>query len=292
MTVVQSPRPLLAAAAVVGGALLAGCTALPTGEAPRLRVDTTFTATSQDSRVQHLILHFTAEDFPRSLKILTQGPVSSHYLVSESQGETPPKIYRLVDESRRAYHAGVSWWKGAASLNASSIGIEIVNRGPRKQADGSILFDEFDPAQIDLVIALCRQIMKDHAIRPDRVLGHSDIAPGRKNDPGPKFPWKKLADAGLIAWPDEAMTRERMAAYQQALPDVRWFQQKLMAHGFNVPPTGMADRVTQDALTAFQLKYRPANFDGNPDAETAALLDVVTRADGFRVRGVAGSLMP
>ena len=179
------------------GAVLAGCAGLTAPDAPRLVIDTTFTSVSQDSRAQHLILHFTAEDFPRSLKILTQGPVSSHYLVSDSQGDTPPKIYRLVDESRRAYHAGVSWWKGAALLNASSIGIEIVNRGPRKQADGTVVFDDFDPAQIDLVIALCRQIMKDHAIRPDRVLGHSDIAPGRKTDPGRAFDWPRLR--GLLA---------------------------------------------------------------------------------------------
>lgn len=284
MTMGDCPGSASAAVALLATGILAGCATLPSSEPPRLAIDTNFTSVSQDSRAQHLILHFTAEDFPRSLKILTQGPVSSHYLVSDSQGDTPPKIYRLVDENRRAYHAGVSWWKGAALLNASSIGIEIVNRGPRKQADGTVVFDDFDPAQIDLVIALCRQIIKDHAIRPDRVLGHSDIAPGRKNDPGPKFPWKKFADAGLIAWPDEAMTRERLVVYQQALPDTLWFQQKLMAHGFNVPPSGALDRVTRDALTSFQLKYRPANFDGTPDAETAALLDVVNRPEGFRAR--------
>ena len=284
MTMGDCPGSTSAAVALLATSILAGCATLPSSEPPRLAIDTNFTSVSQDSRAQHLILHFTAEDFPRSLKILTQGPVSSHYLVSDSQGDTPPKIFRLVDENRRAYHAGVSWWKGAALLNASSIGLEIVNRGPRKQADGTVVFDDFDPAQIDLVIALCRQIIKDHAIRPDRVLGHSDIAPGRKNDPGPKFPWKKFADAGLIAWPDEAMTRERLVVYQQALPDTLWFQQKLMAHGFNVPPSGALDRVTRDALTSFQLKYRPANFDGAPDAETAALLDVVNRPEGFRAR--------
>ena len=250
--------------------LLGGC-------ATGLKIDSTYTAVSQDSRVQYLIIHFTAEDYPRSLKVLTQGPVSSHYLVSDRQGDTPPKIYRLVDEIRRAYHAGVSSWKGATALNASSIGIEIVNLGGRKGPDG-LTFQDFDPEQIDVVVALVRQIVATHAIRPDRILGHSDIAPTRKNDPGPKFPWKRLADEGLIPWPDARAVGERKTVFELSLPTIKWFQEKLVQHGFTLPATGELDKLTRDVISAFQQKYRPARYDGMPDAETAAMLEVLTSA--------------
>ena len=248
--------------------LLSGC-------ATGLKIDSTYTATSQDSRVQFLIIHFTAEDFPRSLKVLTQGPVSSHYLVSEREGNNPAKVYQLVDENRRAFHAGVSSWKGATALNASSIGIEIVNLGGRRGVNG-LRFPDFDREQIDRVVELVKDIVARHQIKPDRILGHSDIAPTRKNDPGPKFPWKRLADEGLIPWPDESALVVRKAAYELALPSVTWFQEKLTKHGFTLPATGEQDKLTTDVISAFQQKYRPARFDGVPDAETAAILDVLT----------------
>ena len=243
--------------------LLAGC-ATP-------YIDKTYTSIGQDSRVQFLILHYTHEDFPTSLKLLTEGQVSSHYLVNNK----PPTIYRLVDENRRAYHAGVSYWKGATQLNASSIGIEIVNRGYDDTPVGRVWY-EYPQEQIDAVIALVRKIVKHHEIKPERILGHSDIAPGRKVDPGPRFPWKQLADAGLIPWPDANMVAIKKAAFEQQLPDVAWFQQKLNAHGYAVPLNGEFDQRTEEVVSAFQMKYRQARFDGILDAETAALLEVLT----------------
>jgi N-acetylmuramoyl-L-alanine amidase len=257
---------------MVAAVLLSGC-------ATGLKIDTTYTATSQDSRVQFLIIHFTTVDLPASLKTLTQGPVSSHYLVSERQGSVPATVYQLVDENRRAYHAGVSSWKGATALNASSIGIEIVNLGGQKAANGlGLNFQDFEPEQIDRVVELVKQIVVRHQIKPERILGHSDIAPTRKNDPGPKFPWKRLADEGLIPWPDAKAVAERKAAYELALPSLTWFQEKLVKHGFTLPATGEQDKLTTDIISAFQQKYRPARFDGLPDAETAALLEVLTSA--------------
>ena len=247
--------------AMVG--VLAGC-ATP-------YIDRTYNAISQDSRAQFLILHYTAEDFPTALKLLTEGDVSSHYLVNDN----PPTIYRLVDENRRAYHAGVSYWKGATQLNASSIGIEIVNRGYEETPAGRVWYD-YPQKQIDAVIALVKKIVREHEIKPERILGHSDIAPGRKVDPGPRFPWQQLADAGLIPWPDANVVAMKTAVYEQELPDVAWFQQKLSQHGFAVPLNGELDKRTQDTVSAFQMKYRQARFDGIPDAETAALLDVLT----------------
>jgi N-acetylmuramoyl-L-alanine amidase len=257
---------------MVAAVLLSGC-------ATGLKIDTTYTATSQDSRVQFLIIHFTTVDLPASLKTLTQGPVSSHYLVSERQGSVPATVYQLVDENRRAYHAGVSSWKGATALNASSIGIEIVNLGGQKAANGlGLNFQDFEPEQIDRVVELVKQIVVRHQIKPERILGHSDIAPTRKNDPGPKFPWKRLANEGLIPWPDAKAVAERKAAYELALPSLTWFQEKLVKHGFTLPATGEQDKLTTDIISAFQQKYRPARFDGLPDAETAAILEVLTSA--------------
>ena len=240
--------------------LLAGCATGP-------RIDTSYTAAGQDSRVQFLVLHFTSTDFDPALRILTGDRVSSHYLVRDD----PPAIYRLVDEGRRAYHAGVSSWKGYTQLNANSIGIEIVNRGD----DDPSGWAPYPDAQMDLVMELVKDIVKRHEIRPERIVGHSDIAPQRKVDPGPRFPWKRLADAGLIAWPDAKTVADRLPEFERTLPEVEWFQTMLARHGFDVPRHGELDPATRNVLRAFQMKYRPARYDGTPDAETGALLDAL-----------------
>ena len=118
-------------------------------------------------------------------------------------------------------------------------------------------------------------IVKEHQICRACILGHSDIAPTRKQDPGPLFPWKRLADAGLIPWPDAAEVAAKRAGYEQNLPDIDWFQEKLFKIGYGVSRNGQYDEATQDVLSAFQMRYRPARFDGVPDAETAALIDVL-----------------
>ncbi len=234
-------------------------------------IDTTYTAVSQDSRVQFLVLHFTSTDFANSLDILARGPVSSHYLVRDD----PPTVYRLVDENRRAFHAGESAWQGYTQLNAASIGIEIVNRGYEDTPSGRVWLD-YPSAQVDAVIKLAREIVERHRIPPERVVGHSDVAPLRKLDPGPRFPWKRLAEAGLVPWPDAARVAGRRTAFEVVLPSIPWFQAKLAAIGYHVPQGGELDEDTRGVLAAFQMKYRPARFDGEPDAETAAMLDVLT----------------
>jgi N-acetylmuramoyl-L-alanine amidase len=192
--------------------------------------------------------------------------VSSHYLVRDD----PPVIYRLVDEGRRAWHAGVSSWQGNTNLNSSSIGIEIVNFGDRNGG-----WQDYPKAQMDAVIALVKDIVKRHNIRPDRIVGHSDIAPQRKTDPGPRFPWKRLADEGIIKWPDAAEVARREPAFARQLPDVEWFQLMLAKHGYAVPANGELDEATVRVIAAFQMRYRQARYDGLPDAETAAILDVL-----------------
>ncbi len=247
-------------------ALLAGCASSP-------GVDTSFVAVGQDSRVRYLVLHYTFLDSATSLRVLTQQQVSAHYLLDDGPDF---KIYRLVNEDRRAYHAGLSSWKGNTNLNPSSIGIEIVNLGWR-DADQGRVWLPFPQGQIDRLIILIKDIVKRHDIAPERVLGHSDIAPQRKQDPGPMFPWKQLADAGLVLWPDAKEVALRQSEFERQLPSAAWFQKKLAEHGFAVPQSEQLDEATRNVLIAFQMKYRSAKFDGTPDAQTAAILDVLTK---------------
>jgi len=268
-------------AALIGASmgLMSACSSLPS---ERLSIDTRYHSQVQDSRVRYIVIHFTDENFDSALHILTKTGVSSHYLVDAD----PPTIYRLVDESRRAAHAGVSFWKGERMLNSSSIGIEIVNLGDRDDTVQD--FEPYPDRQIDAVIKLVRDIARRHAVPPHRIVGHNDIAPQRKTDPGPRFPWHRLFEEGLIPWPDSALVAAARPSYEQQLPSIDWFQRKLAEHGYEIETHGRLDEATRRVIAVFQMKYRPARFDGLPDAETAALLDVITRADGLRLRDSRG----
>jgi N-acetylmuramoyl-L-alanine amidase len=250
--------------------LLAACATGP-------RIDTTYTAQGQDSRVLFLVMHYTVGNFESSLKILTQGPVSSHYLVSDGRDDKPVTIYRLVDEGARAWHAGDSIWGNNAGLNSSSIGIEIVNKGWVDTPNGRV-FEPFPEEQIEKVLELTRDIVKRYKIRPDRIVAHSDIRPHAKQDPGPLFPWKRLADEGLVIWPKADRVEFYRNEFSQKIPPVAWFQERLAKHGFNwsVPRHGELDELTRNVISAFQMKYRPAVYDGQPDLETAAILAALT----------------
>ncbi|SEO31011.1 N-acetylmuramoyl-L-alanine amidase [Duganella sp. CF517] len=250
-------------------ALLAGCASVPPSEP---RIDRSLTSRGQSDRVKYIIIHYTVSDLPRSIKTLTQQDVSAHYLLTDTE---QPFFYALVDESRQSNHAGISSWKIYNQLNSASVGIEIVNRGFTDTPEGRVWYP-FKQAQIDQLILLLKDIVQRHGIKPENILGHNDIAPQRKQDPGPLFPWKQLADAGLIAWPEPSRVAARLPGYQQQLPDVLWFQLKLAQHGYAVPQTGQFDQATRNVLSVFQSKYRQSLFDGTPDAETAAILDVLT----------------
>jgi N-acetylmuramoyl-L-alanine amidase len=255
-------------------ALAAGCATTRTTTPGGIPIDTRYTSVNQDSRVLFLVLHYTVADLRGSIKVLTETPheVSAHYLVSD---ESPPVIYRLVPEERRAWHAGPSHWRGHQMLNASSIGIEIVHPGFRARPDGTREYLPFPAAQIDALLPLIKDIVQRHGIRPERIVGHSDVLPQWKEDPGPSFPWKRLADEGLIPWPDAQRVAAQRLVFEQALPDVAWFQQMLTRHGFAPLTGGVLDEATRRTISAFQMRFRPAVFDGTPDAETAALLHVL-----------------
>lgn len=252
-----------AVALVLSALLLAGC-------ASGLRIDDSLRAQGQSSRVQYIVLHYTSTDLLRSLALLTRGEVSAHYLIDDGSA----RIYRLVDEDRRAWHAGDSEWQGRTWLNASTLGIELVNQGYYEGPAGRY-WQPYGEAQIETLIALLKDLVKRHDLPVDSIIGHSDIAPQRKVDPGPLFPWKRLADAGLIRWPEPAAVAREQARFAAALPEVIWFQEQLHKLGYAVPRTGILDQATRNVLIAFQMKYRPARYDGEPDAESAAILQVL-----------------
>ena len=258
---------------VLLAALLAACTTTPTtpGGVP---IDTSRVAQGQDSRVMFLILHYTAGNLPVSLKVLTEREVSAHYLVSD---ETPPRIFRLVDEGRRAWHSGRSGWQGHRLLNASSIGIEIVHPGFKAGPDGERIYLPFPEAQVQALIPLIRDIVQRHQIRPERILGHGEVSPSYKEDPGPTFPWRRLADLGITPpWPDASRVAAQRERFEALLPDAAWFQRALAQHGYLVEASGQMDEQTRRVLMNFQMRYRPSQYDGTADAETAALLHVLT----------------
>ncbi len=261
-------------------ALLAGCATAP----PAARLDHTYTARSQSSRVKFVILHYTVSNLPGSIKTLTEQAVSSHYLLTD---EAEPKFYALVDEARQSNHAGLSSWKTFSNLNPASIGIEIVNPGYTDHARGT--YAPYSQAQIDQLILLLKDIVQRHQIAPQNILGHADVAPQRKQDPGPMFPWQQLAAAGLIAWPDAAQVAAQRAVFDAQLPDIGWFQKRLAQHGYALAQSGVLDDATRNVLFAFQSKYRPAKYDGEPDAETAAILDVLTRQQSAAPAPVAAT---
>ena len=249
--------------------VLAGCagTHHPTSS---LVIDDSIKAVSQDTRVRYIVLHYTSADLATSLKILSTGRVSAHYLVTD---DARPHVYRLVDETRNAWHAGASRWYQQVSLNPVSIGIEIVNPGRSDDGNGQHHWAPYTEPQIQTLITLLKELIARHDIRPENIVGHSDIAPQRKIDPGPLFPWKQLAAAGIGRWYDEARAATHWVTLQrQGVPDTAWFQRRLTQLGYACPQHGDMDRETQNVLAAFQMHYRPGNHDGKPDAETAAIM--------------------
>jgi N-acetylmuramoyl-L-alanine amidase len=205
---------------------------------------------ARQSTVDVLVLHYTELPLDESLKVLRDGKranrVSAHYVLAEDG-----TAYRLVPEDRVAWHAGRSHWRGREALNGTSIGIEIVNlHGDRH---------DYPAPQIAALIELCHVVIGRHpAIVPRNVVGHSDIAPRRKVDPGLRFPWSALAEKGIGLWPRAGappLPGDMQAALQR----------------FGYPPPA-ADITAADIVSSFQRHFRPARADGVADAETRALL--------------------
>jgi N-acetylmuramoyl-L-alanine amidase len=187
--------------------------------------------------------------------------VSSHWMI-----ETDGRLFRLVPEERRAWHAGVSFWKGQASLNDASIGIELVNPGHE------FGYLDFPEAQIATLIALLGEIRERWTVPDGRILGHSDIAPNRKVDPGERFPWARLAAAGHGLWVEQAPSPGPPLAQGEKGTGVFALQAGLTRLGFDCAPSGDFDAETKTVVEAFQRHWRPERVDGVADGETRARL--------------------
>ena len=216
--------------------------------------------------VDILLLHYTQmQSGEAALNWLCdpRSKVSSHYLVFEDG-----RVVRMVDEERRAHHAGVAWWAGESDINSRSVGIEIVNPGH----EGG--YHPFPSAQIDVVIALCRDIIARQPIPPERVLGHSDVAPLRKQDPGELFPWQQLHGEGIGHYvvPEPINGRPSLASGAQGSA-VGVLKKRFRKYGYGLAETDEIDNEMMAVVTAFQRHFRPERIDGIADLSTQMTLD-------------------
>ncbi|ULO22624.1 thiamine phosphate synthase [Methylocystis sp. SB2] len=225
--------------------------------------------------ISSLVLHYTGMPTGESALALLcslRSQVSAHYVVEEDG-----RVLQLVPESRRSWHAGISFWAGETDMNSASIGIEIVHPGhddPR----------HYPAVQIEATAALAKDICRRHAIPPERVLAHSDIAPGRKRDPGEFFPWEALARLGVGRVADENLgAGATTVSLGDAGAKVASLQRDLAAYGYRVEQTGVYDAQTVLAVEAFQRHFRRAQVDGRADGETRVALANLLATLGERV---------
>lgn len=217
--------------------------------------------------VDMVVLHYTG--MPTAAAALqrmtdSQSKVSSHYMIDEDG-----TVYRLVSEDKRAWHAGLAFWRGVRDVNARSIGIELVNPGHE------FGYRQFPAAQIDALIVLLRDISSRYEVMPGNYVGHSDVAPTRKEDPGELFPWRRLHAAGFGRWwtddfkvsPNAPVLRagERGGAVLE-------LQVALDKIGYAIEGSAIYDPHTEAAVRAFQRHWRQSQVDGISDAETTSLI--------------------
>ena len=272
----------------LGMMFLSGCvTTSPVATTENYIVDShTYHSTGKSERIKTIVLHYTVSDNDRSINTLTTGKVSAHYLVLDNDDD---KIYNLVPENERAWHAGDGGFAGRTILNDTSIGIEIVNVGIAPEykdalKDGTLAYHPydhyvaFDQLQIKKVAELVQDITARYDISPKNIIGHSDMAPSRKIDPGAKFPWEQLyKQYGIGAWYDGAdkfafMDIEAFAA--ATIPEIK---QQFRDYGYQINNSDEWDKASRDVIYAFQLHFRPHNPTGEIDLETYAILKALNK---------------
>ena len=213
--------------------------------------------------IRFVVLHYTGMESGQAARdrlVDPEAKVSAHHLVWED-GRTDT----LVPEHLRAWHAGVGEWRGVTDLNSHSIGIEIINGGH------DFGLPDFPDAQVNAVIGLTREILARHGLPPAAVIGHSDLAPARKQDPGERFPWRRLAEEGVSIWPDTDETDTRILfAEGDRDRGVALAQRALAEIGYAIPVAGVLDAETRLVVAAFQRRFRPERVDGLIDVQTLA----------------------
>ena len=261
---------------------ITGCASLPLSH---------MQSKNYSQRIKFLVMHYTAIDYQESVTALVdEGGLSAHYLIPErndpSYQDSELKVIQLVDESSRAWHAGRSYWQGRKDLNDQSLGIEIVNipecmrdtshANIQKRENGPnrlCVFPDYDPKQIELLVTLSKDILaRNPDISPTAVVGHSDIAPTRKNDPGPRFPWYQLYQNGIGAWYDNDTLKKYWEMFNTSPPSIGLVQRALAVYGYGIVETGIVDSTTLDTLSAFQMHFLPWSVNGKLDSKTAGTL--------------------
>jgi N-acetylmuramoyl-L-alanine amidase len=251
---------------------------LPDHTGAEVRVSPNFGPRRDGLRPDIILLHYTGMKSGEAAEawLCNQASaVSSHYLVHEDG-----RVVQMVRECDRAWHAGQSSWRGETDINSRSVGVEIANPG---HAFG---YPDFPRVQIEAVIGLCRGIVARHNVPQQRILAHSDVAPGRKIDPGEKFPWERLHEAGLGHLVTPAVSASSVTlAVGQAGDDVKRLQSMLALYGYGVDLTGVYDAATQTVVEAFQRHFRRGKVDGVADSSTLQTLYDLLAAlpDDFRL---------
>jgi N-acetylmuramoyl-L-alanine amidase len=226
----------------------------------------------RDAKPDMIVLHYTGMSNTEAAlaKLCTAGSeVSTHYVVMEDG-----YIVQCVPEARRAWHAGAAVWEGESDINSCSIGIEIANPG---HSHG---YPDFPKRQVAAVTALCRSIFTRHRIPAWRVLGHSDVAPARKQDPGEKFPWRVLHSSGIGLWvkPAPIIRGGPQFVLGENDPAIAELQGLLGQYGYDIPVSGNFDGTTRDVVAAFQRHFRPAQVDGVADTSTIVTIKALLAA--------------
>ncbi len=271
--------------------LLTGLVMVFTGCATQ---DTVFVeSANQDTRVRIVVIHHTTGNFKGSFDILTKdssNPVSSHYLIPEpgdaSYDGKGLKLYSLVPEEGRAWHAGSSYWAGKTSLNDMSIGIELVNQTYCRRSEQPVppdqseqdparicFYPDFPESQLTMLTDLLGGILSRHTeINPTDIVGHADIAPQRKIDPGPRFPWQRLYRMGYGAWYDDDTVFRYWERFRLEIPPVLTLQTALNAYGYDIQLSGEHDKQSRNVVRAFQMHFLPWQVSGEFNDETVAVL--------------------
>lgn len=218
-----------------------------------------------DAAIQYIVLHYTGmPDSAAALNWLCnkKSYVSSHYFIYENG-----RVVQLVNEDKRAWHAGESYWQGLTDLNSYSIGIEIANPG---HEFGYIPFPD---EQIAAVIRLCKEICVRRNILPGDIVAHSDIAPDRKQDPGELFPWDKLFAANVGLWVEpEKITEDDMGNHFDNEKGKQEIISLLQQYGFNCSFAATNQAQLENFVVAFQRHHRPERVDGIADLSTIKTL--------------------
>ncbi|MGL6099784.1 MAG: N-acetylmuramoyl-L-alanine amidase [Fusobacteriaceae bacterium] len=254
--------------------------------------ETKYRAENFDNRIKGIILHYTAIDNEKSIRALTKGRVSSHYLLTDNDQDP---IYSIVEDQKRAWHAGKSEFLGRQNLNDSTIGIEIVNLGyklsknqfhPQVKKFGSgkeafidkKSFYDYTEVQIEKTGFLVKYLVEKYDISPKMILGHSDIAPNRKKDPGPLFPWKRLYDEyGVGAWYEHSDKLFYMNADNFSRLSVEEIKNEFKKYGYKISENNYWDVASTQVVYSFQMHFRPENIDGVVDLETYSILKALNK---------------